>query len=156
MTPWTVASWGPLSVEFSRQENWSGLPFPSSGDHPDPGTDSRPPTLQADSLLLSHQGSPVVLYLSYLFQSVFHIYSEGKNCVLFVFASLVSRRVAISYFFTVLFPFIFYLFLMDYCFIVLCLFLPNININFFFFLMESWMEEPGGLQSMGSLRVRHD
>ena len=119
-------------MEFSRQENWSGLLFPSLGDHPDPGIDSRPPTSQADSLPLSHQGSPVVPYLSYLFQSLFHIYGEGKNCVLFVFASLVSRRVAISYFFTVLFPFIFYLFLMDYCFIVLCLFLPNININFFF------------------------
>ena len=141
-------------MEFSRQENWSGLLFPSSGDHPDPGIDSRPPTSQADSLPLSHQGSPVVPYLSYLFQSLFHIYGEGKNCVLFVFASLVSRRVAISYFFTVLFPFIFYLFLMDYCFIVLCLFLPNININFFF-LMESWTEEPGGLRSMGSLRFRH-
>ena len=36
-TPWTVASQTPLSLEFSRQEYWSGLPFPSPGDLPDPG-----------------------------------------------------------------------------------------------------------------------
>ena len=37
MTPWPVACPAPLSMEFSRQENWSGLPLPSSGDLPDPG-----------------------------------------------------------------------------------------------------------------------
>ena len=36
-TPWTVAHQVPPSMEFSRQEYWSGLPFPSSGDFPDPG-----------------------------------------------------------------------------------------------------------------------
>ena len=36
-TPWTVALQAPLSMGFSRQENWSGLPFPSPGDLPDPG-----------------------------------------------------------------------------------------------------------------------
>ena len=35
--PWTVAQQAPLSVGFSRQEYWSGLPFPSPGDLPDPG-----------------------------------------------------------------------------------------------------------------------
>ena len=35
--PWTVASQAPLSMGFSRQGYWSGLSFPSSGDHPDPG-----------------------------------------------------------------------------------------------------------------------
>ena len=37
MTPWTVACHAPLSMEFSRQENWSGLPCPPPGDLPDPG-----------------------------------------------------------------------------------------------------------------------
>ena len=37
VTPWTVAHQAPLSVAFSRQEYWSGLPFPSPGDLPDPG-----------------------------------------------------------------------------------------------------------------------
>ena len=36
-TPWTAAYQAPLSVGFSRQEYWSGLPFPSPGDLPDPG-----------------------------------------------------------------------------------------------------------------------
>ena len=37
MTPWTVARQAPLYMEFSRLEYWSGLPFPTPGDHPDPG-----------------------------------------------------------------------------------------------------------------------
>ena len=39
MTPWTVSRQAPLSMGFSRQEYWSGLPFPSSGDLPHPGTE---------------------------------------------------------------------------------------------------------------------
>ena len=39
MTPWTVARQAPLSVEFSRQEYWSGLPFPAPGNLPDPGVE---------------------------------------------------------------------------------------------------------------------
>ena len=56
--PWTVACQGPLSMGFSRQEYQSGLPFPSSGDLPDPRIEPTSPALQADSLPLSHQGSP--------------------------------------------------------------------------------------------------
>ena len=48
--PWTVVCQAPLSLEFSRQEYWSGLPFPSSGDLPDPGIEPRSPAQQADSL----------------------------------------------------------------------------------------------------------
>ena len=49
-TPWTVACQASLSMEFSRQEYWSGLPFPFPGDGPDPGIEPRSPALQADSL----------------------------------------------------------------------------------------------------------
>ena len=49
-TLWTVAHQAPPSMGFSRQEYWSGLPFPSSGDLPDPGIEPRSPTLQADAL----------------------------------------------------------------------------------------------------------
>ena len=56
--PWTVIYQASLSMGFSRQEYWSGLPFPSLGDLPDPGIEPRSPTLQADALPLSHQGSP--------------------------------------------------------------------------------------------------
>ena len=50
VTPWTVACQAPLSMEFSRQEYWSGLPFPFTGDLPDLGIEPRSPALQADSL----------------------------------------------------------------------------------------------------------
>ena len=49
-TPQTVACHAPLSVEFSRQEYWSGLPFPSPGDLPDSGIEPGSPALQVDSL----------------------------------------------------------------------------------------------------------
>ena len=49
-TPWTVARQSPLSMGFSRQEYWSGLPFPSPGDLPNPGIEPQSPALQADSL----------------------------------------------------------------------------------------------------------
>ena len=47
--PSTAAHQAPLSTEFSRQEYWSALPFPSPGDLPDPGIEARSPTLQVDS-----------------------------------------------------------------------------------------------------------
>ena len=50
VTPWTVAHESPLSMGFSRQEYWSGLPCPPPGDLPDPGIEPRSPALQADSL----------------------------------------------------------------------------------------------------------
>ena len=49
---------GPLSMEFSSQEYWSGLPFPSSGDVPDPGIKPGSPALQADSLPTELLGKP--------------------------------------------------------------------------------------------------
>ena len=51
-TPWTI------HMEFSRSEYWSGWPFPSSGDFPNPGIEPRSPTLQADSLPVEPQGKP--------------------------------------------------------------------------------------------------
>ena len=56
-TPWTVAYQAPLSMGFSRQEYWSGLPFPFPGDLPDPGIEPGSPTLEADSLTSEPQGS---------------------------------------------------------------------------------------------------
>ena len=50
VTPWTVAHQALLSMGFSRQEYWSGLPFPSPGDLRSPGIEPRSPALQADSL----------------------------------------------------------------------------------------------------------
>ena len=50
MTPWTVAHHAPLSMEFSRQEYWSELLFPSPGDLPNPGIELGSPTLQVESV----------------------------------------------------------------------------------------------------------
>ena len=50
-TPWTVACLASLSIGFPRQGYWSGLPFPSPGQFPDPGIDPGSPAWQADSLL---------------------------------------------------------------------------------------------------------
>ena len=61
-TPWTVAHQAPLSMGFSMQEYWSGLPFPSSGELPDPGIEPRSPTLQADALTSEPPGKTQSTY----------------------------------------------------------------------------------------------
>ena len=61
-TSWTVAHQAPLSMGFSRQEYWSGLPFPSPGDLPNPGIEPGSPALQADALSSEPPGSPIILY----------------------------------------------------------------------------------------------
>ena len=68
-TPCTVACQAPLSMGFSRQEYWSGLPFPPPADLSNPGIKPESPALQ-DSLLLNHWGSPKIhmdLQLLFLF-----------------------------------------------------------------------------------------
>ena len=62
VTPWTVAHQAPPSMGFSRQEYWSGLPFPSPGDLPNPGIEPRSPALQADALTSELPGN-VATYL---------------------------------------------------------------------------------------------
>ena len=58
VTQWTVAHQAPLSMGFSRQEYWSGLPCRPPGDFPNPRMQPRSPASQADSLPLRHQGGP--------------------------------------------------------------------------------------------------
>ena len=57
--PWTVACQAPLSMEYSRQEHWSGSPFPSPDDLPDPGIKPVSPALQADALPYEPPGKPI-------------------------------------------------------------------------------------------------
>ena len=88
VTPRTAARQA-LSMGFSRQEYWSGLPFLPPGDLPDPGMEhvsSSSPTLQADSLTLSHQGSPQTRIGSFYpirLQStgLGYYFSDGENGV---------------------------------------------------------------------------
>ena len=60
--PWTVAHQVPLSMGFPRQEYWSGFPFPSPGDLPNPGIEPSSPALQADSLSTELQGKLMYIY----------------------------------------------------------------------------------------------
>ena len=60
-TPWTVACQSPLCMGFSRQESWSGLPFPSSEHLTNPGIESRSPALHIDSFLSESQRKYIML-----------------------------------------------------------------------------------------------
>ena len=66
MTLWTVAHEAPLTMGFSQQAYWSELPFSPLGDLPSPGVKPTSPALQVDSLLLSHQGNPIVVIPIYI------------------------------------------------------------------------------------------
>ena len=68
-TSWTVAYQPSPSMGFSRQEYWSGLPFPSPGDLPDPGIEPKSPALEADALTSEPSGKPWALkdeYISFM------------------------------------------------------------------------------------------
>ena len=69
-SPWTVALQAPLSMEFSRQEYWSGLPFPSPGDFPNLGLNPGSPALQADSLPSVPPGKPNGMVISRMLETV--------------------------------------------------------------------------------------
>ena len=61
-TPWTIVHQASLSMGFSRQEYWSGLPSPSPGDLPNAGIKPRCPVLQGDSLPSKPPGKPLWIY----------------------------------------------------------------------------------------------
>ena len=72
--PWALAHQAPLSMEFFRQKYWSGLPFPSPGDLPDPGikpTYHASPDWQADSSPLCHLGGPILGYTGFIIHDTF-------------------------------------------------------------------------------------
>ena len=61
MTPWTVVLQAPLSMKFSREELWSGLPFPSPGDLPDPGIEPGSPALAGGFFTTEPPGKHLIL-----------------------------------------------------------------------------------------------
>ena len=80
----TAACQAPLSVGFSRQEYWSGLPFPpTSGDLPNPGIGPRCPAFQTDSLLLTHQGSPYIYIHTYFLFKISFLFKSPQQCIEF-------------------------------------------------------------------------
>ena len=82
--PWTVARQPPLSMGFSRQEHWSGLSCPPPGDLPNPGIETRSPTLQADSSPPETPGKhkSTVVGSLFLFQAIFLTQesNQGLHC----------------------------------------------------------------------------
>ena len=98
-TPWTVASQTPLFMEFSRQESWSGLPFPSPGDLLNPGIEPRSPALQADSLPVEPPGElkiPLLLSCIQLFCDSMDYNPPGVS-VHGIFQARILEWVAISF-----------------------------------------------------------
>ena len=79
LTPQTVACQAPLSMEFFRQEYWSGLPFSSPGDLPYPGIESRSPTLQADSLLSEPPWKKYPMWSISFHREMHHLDESVKN-----------------------------------------------------------------------------
>ena len=75
-TSWTAARQAPLSMGFSRQEYWSGLPFPSLGDLPNPGIEPGSPALQADALSSEPPGKPSKKQVSFNFMAAITICSD--------------------------------------------------------------------------------
>ena len=73
--PWTIAKQAPPSMEPSRQEYWSGLPFPSPGDFPDPGIEPRSPALQADDFPSELPGKPL-FHVDMINSSIMNIISS--------------------------------------------------------------------------------
>ena len=68
VTPWTVAYQALRFMGYSREEYWSGLPFPSPGDLPDPGIEPGSPALQADTLPSELSGKPhEIIYIYYIY-----------------------------------------------------------------------------------------
>ena len=95
-TPWTVAHQAPPSVGFSRQEYWSGLPFPSPGDLPNPGIEPRSPALQPDTLPCMKQN--VKCFKIVLFNSHINIRKPSlkNNSDFLIIMQIISGRAEIK------------------------------------------------------------
>ena len=85
-TPWTVACQTSPSMGFSRQKYWSGLPYPSPGDPPNPEIKPGSPALQADSLLIEPPGNPYfinstpdLIWISPNFPLMSTLFVQGSN-----------------------------------------------------------------------------
>ena len=108
-TPWTVAHQAPPSMGFSKQEYWSGLPFPSPGDLPDSGIKPRSPALQADALPSETPGKPWYHYFKRILSNFLSglgnlrkkLSFDGKGTITFDLTSYVSLFLTAAWYFSV-------------------------------------------------------
>ena len=84
VTPRTVAHQGLLSMRFSRQQYWSGLPCPSPADLPNPGIEPRSPALQADSLPAELPGKPLALVEQPKLSHIPHRHRDSDRQLFFI------------------------------------------------------------------------
>ena len=94
VTQWTIGCQAPLFMRFPRQEHWSGLPFPSPGNFPDPGMKPTPPTLAGEFSTAEPWRNPIqictlMLYHCVWWLSVFslshnHLWEQGVHSVGFI------------------------------------------------------------------------
>ena len=86
---WSIARQGPLFMGFSRQEYQSELPFPSPGDLPDPGIETRSLTVQADSLPSEPPGKHIYNIYIYVYYTYVHIHIHLHRyiyiCILYIY-----------------------------------------------------------------------
>ena len=89
VTPWTIACQAPLSTGFPRQEYWSGLPFPSSGDLPNPGFEPMSPALAGRFFTTEPPRKPPVKFTCYYYSSPNHKPS--------IWASSITQQILTEY-----------------------------------------------------------
>ena len=90
-TPWTVAHQAPLSMEFSRQEYWCGLPFPSSEDVPNSGIKLGSSALQVNSLPSEPPGKPLYAYATIYISTV----SLLSICFVFLIKNNAAKNIVV-------------------------------------------------------------
>ena len=87
-SPWTVARQTPMSVGFPRQENWGGLPFPPSGDLPDPGIEPESPVLADGFFTIKQPGKPKIILQFKLIR--YYRYDNGCRTIHNILTGLTS------------------------------------------------------------------
>ena len=85
---WTVAYQAPPSMGFSKQEYWSGLPFPPPGDLPNSGIEPRSPALEADPLTSEPPGKPQTSKLSLIKKHVIHMGKDKLHEYTYIFKAI--------------------------------------------------------------------
>ena len=180
-----------MSLGFSRQEYWSGLPCSPPGDLPNPGREPGFPALQADSLPRSHHESPVkTVYMPFVSPEInLEIHMTKQLTFLNLYSNFIISRRIVLFNSTLMLPSpwhswslyidkLFSIFILIngrkcICYINFIVYLSLLKYklhedrNLFSFIHRythsstlawkiPWIEEPGRLQSMGSLRIGHD
>ena len=170
MTPWTIVRQPPQSREFSRQEYWSGLPFPTPRIFSTQGSNPGLPLCRQILYLLSHQGPKFSLLISIINA----LQSENIVCVKLtlwnlsrplcniVLLSIIDKYCVFwTWEFILCFSSIEFcvykfanLYHLHFCLFIVCLAMAPHSSTLAWKI--PWMEDPGRLQSMGSWRVGHD